>query len=122
MPIRARVDEFIAAVVSGRHDDVIAAFYTEDATIQELDSEPRRGRANLVEREAAVLANVVAVVTHPPDFVVIDGDHVAIHWVFEFRSKDGQTRMVDEMTMQCWNGDLIATERFFYDRAACAWR
>jgi len=29
---------------------------------------------------------------------------------------------VDELIAARWNGDLIATERFFYDRASCAWR
>ncbi|HEY4178145.1 MAG TPA: nuclear transport factor 2 family protein [Kofleriaceae bacterium] len=122
MPSRARVDEFIAAVLTNRHDDAIAAFYTEDATLQELDSEPRRGRASHVEREVTILAAMESVVTHPPDFVSIDGDRVAIHWVFEFRRKDGKTRVVDEIAMQRWDGDLIASERFFYDRASAAWK
>ncbi|HEY4056785.1 MAG TPA: nuclear transport factor 2 family protein [Kofleriaceae bacterium] len=122
MPSRARVDEFIAAVMTNRHDDAIARFYTDDATLQELDAEPRRGRAGHVEREVAILAAMESVVTHPPDFVAIDGDRVAIHWVFEFRRKDGKVRVVDEIAMQRWDGDFIATERFFYDRGAAAWK
>jgi hypothetical protein len=121
MPSRARVDEFIQAVITGRHDDAIAAFYTEDSTMQELDGEVRTGRAGNVAREAKVLA-AATVVTHAPDFVAVDGDRVAIHWVFEFTAGDGRTRTVDEIAMQQWRGELIASERFFYDRASCAWR
>ena len=35
MPTRARLDEFIAAVVSGDHAGAIERFYTEDASMQE---------------------------------------------------------------------------------------
>lgn len=122
MPSRARVEEFIAAVMTNKHDEAIAAFYTEDATLQELDAEPRCGRALHVEREVALLATMESVVTHAPDFVSIDGDRVAIHWRFDFRRKDGQTRTVDEVALQRWEGDLIASERFFYDRASAAWK
>jgi ADP-dependent phosphofructokinase/glucokinase len=75
-----------------------------------------------VEREVAILAAMETVVTHPPDFVAIDGDRVAIHWVFEFRRKDGKVRVVDEIAMQRWEGDFIASERFFYDRGSAAWK
>jgi len=122
MPAREVVDRFIAAVRTEQHADAIAAFYAEHATMQEVESEPRVGLANLVAREQAVLDAIASVKTHEPDFVAIDGDRVAIHWVFEFTGKDGRRRIVDEMAMQVWEGDKIVRERFFYDRAACAWR
>ena len=43
MPTRARLDEFIAAVVSGDHAGAIERFYTEDASMQE--NARRRGSA-----------------------------------------------------------------------------
>jgi len=122
MPTRDRVQELITAVVHGDHAEAIARFYTEDASMQENASEPRRGRAQLVDRERQVTAKVARIVTHPPDSVVIDGDRVAIHWVFEFTHQDGRIRIVDEVALQIWNGELIASERFFYDSAAAGWR
>jgi hypothetical protein len=41
MPSRARLDEFIAAVVSGDHAGAIERYYTEDASMQENASAPR---------------------------------------------------------------------------------
>ena len=35
MPTRARLDEFIAVVVSGDHAGAIERYYTEDASMQE---------------------------------------------------------------------------------------
>jgi hypothetical protein len=41
MPSRARLDEFIAAVVSGDHAGRSSAYYTEDASMQEERRAPR---------------------------------------------------------------------------------
>jgi hypothetical protein len=122
MPTRERVQELIEAVVTGDHAEAIARFYADDASMQENAAEPRRGLAHLVERERTVTEKVARIVTHRPDFVVIDGDRVAIHWVVEFTHHDGRIRIVDEIAMQIWNGDKIARERFFYDSPAAAWR
>ena len=122
MPIRERVQEFVTAVVTGDHAEAIARFYTEDASMQENAAEPRRGLPNLVSRERKATEKVGKIVTHPPDLVVIDGDRVAIHWVFEFTHQDGRVRVVDEVALQVWDGDKIARERFFYDSPAAAWR
>lgn len=107
--------------MTNKHDEAIAAFYTDDASMQEVEGEPRHGRDGLVAREQSVLA-VTTVVTHAPDFVAVDGDRVAIHWRFEFVHRDGRTRVVDEVALQEWRGDRIYRERFIYDRAASAWR
>jgi ketosteroid isomerase-like protein len=122
MPSRPRVEQLIAAVMTGNHADAIAAFYTEDATMQELASPPRAGLANLVARERKLLEQMASVITHRPDFYAIDGDRVAIHWVFDFTHKDGRKRTVDEVAIQTWQGDKIAAEQFFYDPAASAWK
>ena len=122
MPTRERVQELINAVVAGDHAEAIARFYTDDASMQENAAEPRRGLQHLVDRERKVTAAVARIVTHPPDTVVIDGDRVAIHWVFEFTHQDGRIRIIDEVALQIWNGDKIARERFFYDSPTAAWR
>ena len=40
MPSRARLDEFIAAVVSGDHTGAIERYFTEDASMQENAAPP----------------------------------------------------------------------------------
>src|SRR5918995_252372 len=61
MPSRARLDEFIAVVVSGDHAGAIERYYTEDATMQENAAPPRVGRDVLVAHERAVLERVKSV-------------------------------------------------------------
>jgi len=46
---------------------------------------------------------------------VVEGDHVAIHWVFEFVYQSGKTARFDEVALQEWRGDKVFRERFFYD-------
>ena len=46
---------------------------------------------------------------------VVEGDRVAIHWIFELTDKAGKVRRVEEVALQEWRGDRIFRERFFYD-------
>ena len=43
------------------------------------------------------------------------GDNVVIRWNFAFTAADGQTRKMDELAYQRWQGDKIVEERFYYD-------
>ena len=114
MPTRARLDEFIAVVVSGDHDGAIERYYTEDASMQENANPPRVGRGVLVAHERAFLATLSHVDSMAVTSVV-EGDHVAIHWVFEMTDKSGKVRKMDEVALQEWRGDKIFRERFYYD-------
>ena len=121
MPERARVDAFVAAVVSGDHVGAIRDFYTDDATMQENANEPRRGRETLMAHEARALERLNKMHTHPPVAVLVDGDLVVVRWIFDATDKTGVTRRLEELTFQRWQGDRIAEERFFYDTGS-AWQ
>ena len=114
MPSRARLDEFIAAVVSGDHAGAIERYYTEDSSMQENAAPARVGRDLLVAHERGVLARMSHVYSKAVSSV-LEGDHVAIHWIFELTDKSGKMHRVDEVALQEWRGDKIFRERFFYD-------
>lgn len=116
MPTRARLDEFIAFVVSGDHAGAIERYYTEDASMQENAASPRVGRDVLVAHERAALARAKSV-TSICVSSVLEGDRVAINWVFEFEFHNGKTARFDEVAFQEWRGDRIFRERFFYEPA-----
>ena len=121
MPTRERVMAFVDAVVNGDHVDAISNYYTEDATMQENLSAPRKGRESLMDHESKALSRLSEMRTHPPKAVLIDGDRVAIHWMFDAVSADGSVRRLIEISLQNWIGDRIAAEQFFYD-SATAWQ
>ena len=49
--------------------------------------------------------------------VLMQGDHVAIRWIFRFDWKDGTVTQMEEVARQRWQGERIAQEVFFYDPA-----
>jgi ketosteroid isomerase-like protein len=114
MPSRERLDQFIAAVEAGDHAGAIERYYTEDSSMQENASPPRVGRDLLAAHERGVLARMTHVNSKAMASVV-EGDHVAIHWIFELTDKSGKVHRIDEVSLQEWRGDRIFRERFFYD-------
>ncbi|HUZ33505.1 MAG TPA: nuclear transport factor 2 family protein [Xanthobacteraceae bacterium] len=116
MPTRARVDAFVATVVSNDHVKAIEDFYWEDASMQENSQPPRCGRDASIAQEQAFLERV-RVFTHPPRAVLVDGDHVAIFWVFDITDSSNVTRRREELALQTWRDERIQSERFFYDPA-----
>lgn len=117
MPSRERLREFIAMVEAGEYVRAIEDFYHPGASMQENTAPPRVGRPALVEHERKVLASLKAMRTRRVATCLIDGDHAVINWVFEMTGSDGATRVMDELALQTWQGDRIATERFYYDPA-----
>src|SRR3954452_4971171 len=114
MPTRARLDEFIAAVVSGDHAGAIERYYTEDASMQENAAPPRVGRDLLVAQERATLERTKSVITTCVAWI-LEGDRVAIHCILDFIYHSGKTGRIDEVALQEWRGDRIFRERFFYE-------
>lgn len=54
--------------------------------------------------------------------VLVQGEHVAIRWIFNFDWLDGSHTRMEEVAWQRWEGERIAQETFFYDpaqRQAC---
>lgn len=117
MPSHDTLERFIARVESNAHTEAIEEFYTEDSTMQENQAAPRRGRAANVERERQVMARARTVMSTCVRPVLVNGDHVAIRWIFEFEWHDGGTLRMEEVAWQRWEGERIAQETFFYDPA-----
>jgi hypothetical protein len=115
MPDRNVLEDFVATVVAGRHDEAIERFYTEDASMQENLDPPRRGREGLVARERAVMA-AFSITTECIKPIFVDGDQVVIRWRFGFENASGK-RSLEELAYQRWQGDRIIEERFYYDPA-----
>jgi hypothetical protein len=49
--------------------------------------------------------------------VLVDGEQVAIFWVFDVTDPSRVVRRRGELALQTWRGDRIQAERFFYDPA-----
>ena len=115
MPTLATLQAFAATVESNDHVGAITNFYAEDAVTRENNSPPIVSRDVLAEKERRVLASVAGVKTTRLGPLLLDGDHSAICWRFEFTRKDGSKWAMEEMALQTWRGEQLVEERFFYD-------
>lgn len=115
MPSLETLETFVSKVETKRHDLVIAEYYTEDASIQENQKDPRAGRAVLVAHEQAMLKNAKRVNSKCLRPYFVNGDEVVIRWRFEFLWKDGTRTLIEEMVHQTWEENKIKKEQFYYD-------
>ena len=117
MPRTETLEEFIALVERNAHVEAIDAFYVPNASMQENQSAPRRGRDNLMANERRVLAKAKTVTSACARPVFVNGDRVVIRWIFRFEWLDGTVTRIEELAYQRWEGERIAEETFFYDPA-----
>jgi len=115
MPSQDRIEDLISRVERGEFVEAIEEFYAEDATMQENLGAPRIGLAALVANERRVLAAFEKTQARCVRPIFVQGDHVVIHWLFEFATADGKAIRLEELAHQRWRGDRIAEERFYYD-------
>ena len=115
MPTLATLQAFAATVEANDHVGAITKFYAADALTRENNNAPIAGRDVLAEKERRVLASVAGVKTTRLGPMLLDGDHSAICWRFEFAGKDGRVRTMEEVAWQTWRGEQLIEERFFYD-------
>lgn len=115
MPSLETIENFISAVEKGAHDQVIEKFYTNDASIQENQNEPRIGKENLIKNEQEMLKKALTVKSKCIRPFLHNGNNVVIRWKFRFEWKDNSTTEIEEITYQEWEGNKIKREQFFYD-------
>jgi ketosteroid isomerase-like protein len=116
MPNRATVAAFIATIERGEFLEALTNFYAEDMTAQENNQPPRIGRAAQFANEEAALKRMRFDVIKAESYLV-DGDRVAIHYVFEMTTATGEQLRMTEIAYQLWRGEQIISERYFYDPA-----
>jgi ketosteroid isomerase-like protein len=116
MPNRATVEAFVATIERGEFLEALAKFYAEDMTAQENNQPPRIGRAAQFANEEAALKRMRFDAIKAVSFV-IDGDRVAINYLFEMTTVSGGRLRMDEIAYQLWRGEEIVSERYFYDPA-----
>jgi hypothetical protein len=122
MPSRDTVERFIARIEANAHDAAAAEFHHPEVVLRENQEAPRVGREQQVAREQAILAKAKSVRSTCVRPALIDGDFVAIRWIFEFDWGDGSFTRMEEVAWQRWQGEQLVEETFFYDPAQRARR
>jgi hypothetical protein len=118
MPSLATLQAFADTVEANDHVGAIERFYASDASTRENDNPPIRGREALAAKERQVLARVAGVKTTRLGPLLLDGDHAAIRWRFEFTGKNGSKCVMEEVAWQTWRGEELVEEHFLFDPGA----
>ncbi|HEX5261960.1 MAG TPA: nuclear transport factor 2 family protein [Phenylobacterium sp.] len=115
MPDRERVLAFVALVEQAKYVEALEQFYHPWASMQDNQQAPRTGLERLIADERATMDRFQTMKTDAVTDLLIDGDKVMIRWRFTFTPAEGPPMVMEELTLQRWEGDRIAEERFFYD-------
>src|SRR5213593_3510475 len=102
MPSPETIEAFAAEVEAGRFVEAIEGFYAETASMQENTDAPRVGRDVLVAGEKQVMAGFAPVTAQRRGPILIYRDRVAIRWLFEFTTREGAKRTLEEIAWQRW--------------------
>jgi hypothetical protein len=117
MPTTETLERLIARVEENAHEEALAEFYTADSTMQENQAPPRVGLEAHMANERKVFARARTVSSKCVRPVFVNGDRVAIRWIFHFEWLDGTFTHMEEIACQRWEGERVAEETFFYDPA-----
>lgn len=120
MPTPATLERFVGLVEAGQFLQAMEEFYAADATMQENEHPPRVGKEALLANERKVVGATARVSARCVRPWRVEGDHVAIRWVFEFENRQGGVSRIDEIAWQRWRGEKIVEEKFFYDPSQMA--
>jgi len=115
MPNKKTIENFITAVEMEPHDQVIARFYADDASIQENQNLPRVGKENLIKNEQGMLSKARSVHSKCMRPFFHTENKVVLRWHFRFEWKNGSVTEIEELAYQEWQGEKIKREQFFYD-------
>ena len=115
MPSRARVEAFVALVEAAQYVEALEQFYHPHASMQDNQAPPRLGLERLIADERATMARFARMTTDPVTDLLVDGDKVMIRWRFTFTPAEGPPVVMEELSLQRWEGERVAEERFFYD-------
>ena len=112
--LKGNVAALITMVEGQQHLKAIERFYAEDATMQENNGVPRVGLQALLDWERYSLLHWFKVIhVCKAKSVVIEGDRVAINWLFEYTDYEDHSCRLDEVAYQLWKDGKIIEERFF---------
>jgi hypothetical protein len=103
-------------VEKGKFLEAIEEFYDPDAVTQDNEDSPRVGLPDILAHERRVMAAFTMHVNRA-DSCLVDGNRVAINWIFEYTDARGRRRRLNELAYQEWRGGKIVREKFYYDPA-----
>ncbi len=113
MSTRANVQAVIDGILKGDILGTFDRFYADDVVMSENGTEERVGKAaNRAYEEAFV--NGVEFHGAELGAVIVDGDHAAVEWSFDFTPKGGERMVQRQVAVQTWKDGKVVREVFYH--------
>lgn len=108
-----KTNEVIKGILEGDILGTFDRYYADDCVMSENGQEERHGKQANREYEEAFVENVEF---HAAEVgrVVIDGEHSAVEWIFDFTPKGGERMKRTQVALQTWKDGKIVREDFYY--------
>ena len=111
--MKDQVQAVIEGILSGQILETFDTWYHDDVVMTENGANARVGKAANREYEQNFVENVQF---HGAKTgrVVIDGDHAAVEWEFDFTPTGGDRVVQKQVALQTWQDGKIIREDFYY--------
>jgi ketosteroid isomerase-like protein len=113
MSIRENVQAVIDGILAGKILETFDRYYADDVVMTENGVEERVGKAANRAYEEGFIDNVEfhgATVGR----VVVEGDHAAVEWTFDFTPKGGDRLTQKQVALQTWKDGRVVREDFYH--------
>ena len=114
MSINTQVQAVIDGIKAGKILETFDAYYANDVIMSENLTDERVGKAVNREYEIKFLENVHEFHGAQVGRVIVDGDHAAVEWAFDFTFQDGNRVKMQQVAVQTWKDGKIIREDFYH--------
>ena len=113
MTTRERVQAVIDGILKGEILGTFDRWYADDVVMSENGRDERVGKAACRAYEEDFVGGVEF---HGAEVgaVVVDGDHAAVEWAFDFTPKGGERVLQKQVALQTWKNGKIVREVFYH--------
>ena len=112
--LAANLSDLLALLAAGQFLEAQEKYLAEDVVLQEGDDPAKAGKAEVMEAEAKVLADVAEFRGYRVSSSAIGEDKTFYEGVMEFVTKGGEVVRVEQAVVDTWRDGKIVHERFYH--------
>ena len=105
-----------ALIAKGLILEALDNYYAEDCIQQENEQEPTVGKAANKKREKKWIEGLIEFRSAVVKSVAVDAERqvTMVEWAFDFSHREQGEMVYTQVSVQRWEADKIAHERFYY--------
>ena len=106
--------DLLGLLKNGQFIDAQEKYLADDVTLIEGNAAPKSGKANVINLEKEVLAEVAEFIRYEVTDYAVNGNVTFYEGVMEYIQKDGVHVKVEQAVVDRWESGKIVSERFYH--------